>query len=510
MKTNFVLPDPALTTDGIHHARAAAGNAAVTDAAVGQLRGAIDGASGVTTILLKAAAGAGKSHALKRLVVDALNHPRCDRVAVTAFQNRQLWPLATGLGQMLGRDSVCLFVAADVATELPQDVWNAVNVATTAAQIPTTCPVVIATSHKFGAMGERTRLMNHLGPASLLADGSDAPFDVLLVDEAWQLPHHRFDTVRTLAPVVVGVGDVGQLPPLEIGTNPWRGDPGYNPYRAWPTAVEDDPGTWSVELPAVWRPPAAALPLWRAFYPEWGALDCVAAPEDRGVTLGEMGDLAAAVWSQVATGVPTLLEVNGLPAAEAADVDLPLVTVAEGLLDALFKAGFALTAARYDESGSPIGQSTNAVPGCATADPLVVILATRNQAVDDATDAVVRLSEKHGLAESDLLASTVDKWQGQTNGITVAIHPLSGAAKLDEFNSAFGRLAVACTRATHGLLVLSRPGLDRLLTEAPARPGTPYGEPGTRHLPRQTHQRILATFARGTITVRTTDPLGQP
>ena len=30
-------------------------------------------------------------------------------------------------------------------------------------------------------------------------------------------------------PIWVGVGDVGQLPPLEIGTNPWRGDPGYNP-----------------------------------------------------------------------------------------------------------------------------------------------------------------------------------------------------------------------------------------------------------------------------------------
>lgn len=509
MTTNFLPPDPALTTDGIHHARAAAGNAAAADAAAGQLRGAIDGASGVRTILLRAAAGAGKSHALKRLVVDALNHPRCDRVAVTAFQNRQLRPLATGLSEMLGRDSVCLFVAADVATELPQDVWNAVNVATTATQIPTTCSVVIATSHKFGAMGERARLLNHFGPASLLADGSDAPFDVLLVDEAWQLPHHRFDTVRTLAPVVVGVGDVGQLPPLEIGTNPWRGDPGYNPYRAWPTSAEGELGTWSLELPAVWRPPAAALPLWRAFYPEWGALDCVAAPEDRGVSLGDMSGLAAAVWSQVATGVPTLLEVDGLPAAEAADVDLPLVTVAEGLLDALFEAGFALTAARYDDSGSPVGQPTSAAPGRESADPLVVVLATRNQAVDDATDAVARLSERHGLSESDLFASTVDKWQGQTNGITVAIHPLSGAAKLDEFNSAFGRLAVACTRATHGLLVLSRPGLDRLLTEAPARPGTPYGEPGRRHLPRQTHQRILATFARGTITINTADRVGQ-
>ena len=94
-------------------------------------------------------------------------------------------------------------------------------------------------------------------------------------------------------------------------------------------------------------------------------------------------------------------------------------------------------------------------------------------------------------------ASTVDSWQGQTNRITVALHPLSGADRLDDFNSAFGRLAVTCTRATHGLLMVARAGLDDLLDDAPARPGTPFGEPGTRALPRQTHQRILASFTRG-------------
>jgi hypothetical protein len=132
-------------------------------------------------------------------------------------------------------------------------------------------------------------------------------------------------------------------------------------------------------------------------------------------------------------------------------------------------------------------------------DPLIVVLATRNQAVDDATDMVERLVDEHSLPEGVLVASTVDSWQGQTNAITVAIHPLSGAEQLDEFNSAFGRLAVTCTRATHGLLLVARAGLDDLLDNAPARPGTPLGEPGNRNLPRQTHQRILQSFARATM-----------
>jgi hypothetical protein len=140
-------------------------------------------------------------------------------------------------------------------------------------------------------------------------------------------------------------------------------------------------------------------------------------------------------------------------------------------------------------------------PGGSGGPPLVTILATRNQAVDDAFEAVDRLRELHDLTDHDLVASTVDSWQGQTNGFTVALHPLTGASHLDDFNSAFGRLAVTCTRATHGLLLLSRPGLDNLLREAPARPGTPFGEPGARQLPRQTHARILSTFARAKVHV---------
>ena len=485
------------TLNAIHHARAAARNAAVSEQAIGQLRDALSGSVDIERILLRAAAGAGKSYVLKKLVADAIGHRSCLRVGVIAFQNRQLWPIAASLGRTIGKDRVCLFSAKGAYDDVPTDVFNAAEVVTTTSAIPDDCVVIIATSHKLGAIGERKRLFDNLGAGA----NGQAPFDVLFVDEAWQLPHHLFDKVRSLAPIVVGVGDVGQLPPMEIGTNPWRGDPGYNPYRAWPTDYENDPRTWSTELPAVWRPTAAQLPLWRAFYPEWGELNCVAAPGDRVITVAGLGGVADQVWQQVASGVPVLLEVEGLAEAEAADVDLPLMAFVENLLDDLFASTFALERFDYDDAGSPNGEVTALKPGDEPADPLVAILATRNQAVDDATDAVERLREKHGLTEKDLRASTVDSWQGQNNGITVALHPLTGASELDEFNSAFGRLAVTCTRATHGLLVVSRPGLDQLLMEAPARPGTPFGEPGNRHLPRQTHQRILATFARGIVTV---------
>ncbi|WP_144720141.1 AAA family ATPase [Agrococcus jejuensis] len=494
----FTAPIDSATSD-THHHEAAILNDIVADEASAELQLMLAGGSPMQRMLLKASAGAGKSYALKRLVVEAAQHARCRRVAITAFTNKQVRPLAIALGQSLGRDRVALLSGRDSFADVPQEVHDAATVVTQAKQLPHDVQVVIATVAKLGAFGEARRIRDQLGAAF---DGTSA-FDVLFVDEAWQIAHHLFDKIAKVAPRVVGVGDVGQLPPLEIGENPWRGDPGFNPYRAWPTDFDGDAETWSRELPTVWRPAAGHLALWRAFYPEWASLDCVAAPGDRTIDLGTMEEDAAVVWSQVGSGVPTLLEVGGLPDPEAPDVDLPLMLFAEQLLDQFFEHRAGLVSATYDMDvpGRPTGAWETTHAHGDHENPLVTILATRNQSVDDATDVVERLRERHGLTDRDVIASTVDSWQGQTNGITIAIHPLNGASQLDAFNSAFGRLAVACTRATHGLLMLARPGLDALLEDAPARPGTPFGEPGTRQLPRQTHQRILATFARGAIDV---------
>lgn len=478
-----------------HHADAAAGNVEAATAAIVALDNALDGTEPHQRILLRAAAGAGKSHALKRMVDHALSRPDCSRVGVTAFANKQVYPLAEDLGTLLGRERVCLFIKDERMAEVSASTHAAATVVSGTRDIPLDAAVIVGVTHKLGGFATRF-LRDHLGTAH---DGEHL-FDVLFIDEAWQLPLHRYRAIDHLGRIDVGVGDVGQLPPLDPGQNPWRGDRTYNPYRAWPTAYEHDDRTWSVDLPAVWRPTTAQLPLWRAFYGDWDSLDCVAGPGDRSIDLGGLDAVPAAVWQQVATGIPTLVEVAGLEEPDAPDIDPPLLEVAEDWLAALLEAGFVLHAKHYDDAGLPAGDVvvTSDKPA---SDPLIAVLATRNQAVDDAQAMVDRLIERFDLPEGTVVASTVDSWQGQTNAITVAIHPLSGASTLDEFNSAFGRLAVTCTRATHGLLLLSRAGLDDLLANAPARPGTPLGEPGTRQLPRQTHERILGTFARGVVDV---------
>jgi hypothetical protein len=481
-------PPIALTPAGRHHAEAARANYLATSAALDALTEAVRGNTMTKRILLRAAAGAGKSHALKRMVAEALGRTGCQRIGVTAFANKQVFPLAEELGTAHGAAVVCLRISADALPDLPDSVRRAVSIAPDNASVPATARVILATASMFGRVG--WNLKDSLGALPR----SDHLFEVLFIDEAWQLPLHLYQGIERLAPVMIGVGDVGQLPPLDPSLNPWRGDAGHNPYRAWPTNFAHDQHTMSIALPSVWRPSAAQLGLWRAFYEDWDDLQCVAAPGDRCMELqGPMAATPAGIWAQISTGVPSLVEVDGLPEPDAPDVDLPLLQTIEGWLDALFESDFRLRQARYDHEGKPIGDSG------ADGGPSVAVLATRNQAVDDAHEMVERLVQRHSLSGGTIVASTVDSWQGQTNGITVAIHPLSGASALDEFNSAFGRLAVTCTRATHGLLLVSRSGLDQLLATAPPRPGTPFGEPGTRQLPRQTHQRIVRNFARARV-----------
>src|SRR5438270_856739 len=88
--------------DALHHESA--------QRAVSALLSALEGAAAYERILLRAAAGAGKSYALVRMVREALAHENCTRVGVTAFANKQVFPLAGELGKELGASQVCLFV----------------------------------------------------------------------------------------------------------------------------------------------------------------------------------------------------------------------------------------------------------------------------------------------------------------------------------------------------------------------------------------------------------------
>ena len=360
-------------------------------------------------------------------------------------------------------------------------------------------------SHKFRVFGEHDRMLDQLGAG---ANGE-----------------------RDLRRALRRRGLAAAAPPLHRASRATRRSPSASATSAssrrstrartrgaaTPATTPTEPGrrrtrrrdtTFSRDLPAVWRPTGEQLPLWRAFYRDWDQLDCVAAPGDRSIALPDADRRCRRCLGR-----------GRDRAADAARGRRAARPRGARHRPAAPRRARATAAAAARRAASPPSSGPTTTSGTPTAavrvesaephgDPLVVVLATRNQAVDDATvDGRAPHRSAATCPRACSQASTVDSWQGQTNRITVAIHPLSGADQLDDFNSAFGRLAVTCTRATHGLLLVARAGLDDLLDDAPARPGTPFGEPGTRALPRQTHQRILASFARGTWDVSKPDQL---
>ena len=105
-----------------HHSAAAILNTDVTTQAIGALSRSSTATSRYERILLKAAAGAGKSHALRRMVAEAVSHPSTSRIGVTAFANKQVFPLAGELGAELGKDAVCLLVSKKRFVDVPTSV----------------------------------------------------------------------------------------------------------------------------------------------------------------------------------------------------------------------------------------------------------------------------------------------------------------------------------------------------------------------------------------------------
>lgn len=97
-----------VTDTPVHHAAAAGGNIDATARTIAALSAALSQEANHERILLRAAAGAGKSYALVRMVREALDHANCSRVAVTAFANKQVFPVASAIGQALGPERTCL------------------------------------------------------------------------------------------------------------------------------------------------------------------------------------------------------------------------------------------------------------------------------------------------------------------------------------------------------------------------------------------------------------------
>ena len=209
--------------------------------------------------VVKAPPGSGKTHLL--LAAVELAHKRGQRVAVGTQTNSQ----ADDICRRLARDHQDTPAVRFSSTGYDVPPFGpSISVATSFGQLPHGPAVVVATTAKYGFIREVPE-----------------PFDVLFVEEAWQMSWARFMLMQKIAGRFVLIGDPGQIPPtVTVDTSWWETTP-RRPHDPAPQVILAEPhlDPLLLNLPATWRLPHDTAAAIESFYDfSFGA---VAAPGSR-------------------------------------------------------------------------------------------------------------------------------------------------------------------------------------------------------------------------------------
>lgn len=389
---------------------------------------------GVAAVRLDSPPGAGKTGVVERLAVQsmALLH---ERVLVATQTNEQAFDLARRFARGFPRLAFTLFVTQGLV--VPEDVLALGNltVARSSRELPAGPCVAVANAARW----------------SWLKEEETEPFDLEIVDEAFQLPDYRFQQIAGLARRVVLVGDPGQIDPvIACEVERWRCDPA-GPHVSCPKAlVTRHPGVVRLALPASRRLVADTVRFVQpAFYPElpFGALSADGA---RGMRLGP-----ASRTSEHPSG--QLDEALSLAAGGASIVQVELPEQITGETDEALAETIVALAERLVGTGVRVVDDREGVPRAerVTGAMIGVVCAHVSQ--------VNAVRERLGEELSDVFVETADRFQGLERPIMLVHHPLSGRADASEFHLDAGRLCVMLSRHRVACFVVGRAGMEEML-----------------------------------------------
>jgi hypothetical protein len=415
----------------------ASADATVTNA----IRDALHGRGRPRAVVVPAPAGAGKSH----LTVTAVDEARKKglRVAVAAPTNEQVFGLVRSIAtrHCSGHpDRAVTFVPASDVT-LPAPIATLPGVRTAKAKDASGRDLIVGTLSKFG---------------DAFARGDLSPFDLLLVDEAYQADSAKYFAVGGLAPVHLLVGDSGQINPFATVADPgrWRGLPEDPLQTAVGVLLRNHPHTPVHRLPITRRLDPRAAAVARLFYPDLPFRAAVL-PGVRELRLGKGGGsnrrLDAALDQAAADGWAHV----ELPRAAVLQADPEAVALIANLVGRLFERN---PKARCERTPNPT----------ALAPAQVAVGVSHN----DQKDHVRAALAARGLG--GVVVETANKLQGLEFELTFVWHPLSGLPEADEFHLDPGRMCVLLTRHRQACVVIGRTGDRDLVDDRPPPPTEAY------------------------------------
>lgn len=393
------------------------------------------GSPAETAVVGQAPAGAGKSYAIGTAVAAARKAGL--RVAVATPTNEQAFALVSGLADRMPKETVTFVHANHIALPIEHARKNVVSAE---AKDSLAHDLIVATLSKLGDAHARDYL---------------APFDLLLVDEAFQANSVHYFGVGGVAPRHLLMGDPGQLAPFSTApeADRWRGLAADPLLTAVEVLQRNHPRTVVHKLPITRRLDPRAAPIARAFYPGH-AFSAAVLPGVRQLALSPGG---ARGRNAVIDKALDLAATSGwahleLPASAVISADPVTVSLITDLVTRLL-------------ARSPTVKCENQLKPVKLRQEQIAVAVSHND-----QKAAMRAALSHeGLAA--VTVNTANKLQGLTYEVVIAWHPLAGLADVDEFHLDPGRLCVMLTRHRQACIVVGRAGDRELVQGIP--PATP-------------------------------------
>lgn len=382
--------------------------------------------------IIQAPPGSGKTWLLLKTVDKVFGIGR--RVAIATQTNAQADDICRRFARDYPKTPVFRYASKG---SIPVNLGPSVTWATDSSILPTFKCIVVATTAKWA-------LVNIV-----------APYDVVFVEEAWQMGWADFMLLGQVSERFVLIGDPGQIPPVvSVDVARWETSP-RPPHIAAPKVILDDiaqrPSRW--QLPATRRLPHDAAGLVRPFY-----------DFDFGATAAE--------------GERAVLASAGGKSAE------------DRLIDSLEHASVAAMTLPTADEGPPLyadqelaGHAAKLVQRLLRRDAEIQIGKKRMKLTPDligmcATHRVMNSALALALPSSlqgKIMVDTPERWQGLERPVMILIHPLSGVVRPSSFDLETGRLCVMASRHLAGAVILSRDHVTETLANTIPSATQPVG-----------------------------------
>lgn len=308
-------------------------------------------------------------------------------------------------------------------------------------------------------------------------------FDLMVVDEAWQLPNYLFLTISGIARRIVLVGDPGQIAPvIRADVTRWTGDMA-GPHVSAPQALLiTHPDVPVIGLPVSRRlVDDTARIIQRTFYQHL-PFTALFRTSDRRL---EFRTLAAADPSDGVLGA--LADGQSLVRAE-----LPPGSAA--LADPGVAASIAHLVHRTLERGAYL--VTRERPDPVEPTRIGVVCAHRAQ-VRAVRSRLAPQIARHVLVE------TANRFQGLERDLMIAWHPLTGRVAVRDFHVDAGRFCVMLSRHRAACIVVSRAGIEGLLEHYTPTEPPPLGTSSDLEFDGwSAHRAMLEEFGASGRTIR--------